>query len=147
MPSVDSHGHEPGTGKWNCLTIIGTRPVHQGQPAVRYPAQTAERPKRSGAWSPSAGTIVSFGRLQSLLHEDLFGLCPKNLDPVIDDGLRDAGDLVALDEVWKFRGFDHCRANQRTGGREPISQADRLGTKCSGRGDKDLALDRPVEGC
>ena len=79
--------------------------------------------------------------LCKLRDEDILRLNTKKLNRVINDRLGHTRHPISLREIGELCDFDNSRNNFWTRRRKFVSQADRLGTKCSGRCHKDLDVD------
>ncbi len=85
--------------------------------------------------------------LCKLRDEDILRLNAKKLNRVINDRLGHTRHLISLREIGKLCCLDNSRNNVWTRRRKFVSQADGLGTECSGGCHKDLDVDWSVKSC
>ncbi len=80
-------------------------------------------------------------------HQHRFGDRAFDVNRLVDDGARHALNLVLHRQVREFNRFDHISPNQVALHSQLVSQAHGPGTVRSGRGDKDLHMDRLAQRC
>ena len=112
----------------------GSRRVESDGASAASASATKNRPFHRGTCGrkPDA-TRPAARRRERLQHEFVRRQRAKNLHRVVDDGLRDAGHLIATREIGKFGRFDGERRDVRVGECHLVRDAHRARTVRTGR--------------